>query len=139
MDSIRNTMPLFLFSAVYCPQKPPLSWASVRGSSAHHISLVHIHKCVCPRIYECEDGPLSPLKMPHQTSVLDTLAGESSPGDGLSALKDLWLSSLHTGDQLPRGDAPLLFSGWCPEGRPLLVRGACLLHLRGLAAHHLCT
>lgn len=37
-----------------------------------HPCLVHIHKCVCTGIYECEDGPFLPLKMTHKTDVLAT-------------------------------------------------------------------
>ena len=59
----------------------------------------HIHECVCTGIYECEDGPFLPLKMTHKTSVLATYPVKAAWGDALSALKDLWLSLLHTGDQ----------------------------------------
>lgn len=94
---------------------------------------VHIHECVCTGIYECEDGPFLPLKMTHKTSVLATYPVKAALGMPFSALKDLWLSPLHTGDQPHLGKkkkkVPSTSRGSCPGGYQAPCPRASLLHL----------
>lgn len=60
------------------------------------------------------------------------LDSESSLGNALSALEDLWLSLLHMGDQphLGKNKVPGLYRGSYPEGCGVPCLKASLLHLQ---------